>query len=425
MAAMFYTLKEAAARLDMTEKEVKRLAKDGKLREFRDGATLLFKIEEVEGLIPKAPASVPEPETHPAEPVLQTDDLLALKEEPTSSEAVEPEDLESLFAMDDGQPATEEAPDSQTPLEPVEDLGLEELQPVAPEGVSPIEEEALDLSDTQHVAATETPEPDSGALLEDEILLAQEGTGTSKEGELSALDTALTGEGVSVLGEADKDYKLTDDTLAETMAGLGATSDASLEEIEKDVNLDSFGSGSGLLDLSLQADDTSLGGILDEIYTKDEQKAADGAVEGEEGLAADIASETEQMPHAEEIAGTPLDYGAPAMIAIAAEPEPDTSSNMLGGLLILSLFVLTYTTIAAAGAKIFQTVPGIVRVLQGLIWYVVGGLVLVAIVIAAMAFMKGAGPRPPKAPKTPKAPKPKKEKKEKKEKKKKGASKEG
>ena len=33
-----------------------------------------------------------------------------------------------------------------------------------------------------------------------------------------------------------------------------------------DINLDSFGSGSGLLDLSLQADDTSLGGILDEIY---------------------------------------------------------------------------------------------------------------------------------------------------------------
>ncbi len=43
--------------------------------------------------------------------------------------------------------------------------------------------------------------------------------------------------------------------------------EASLEEIEKDASLDTFGSGSGLLDLSLQADDTSLGGILDEIYT--------------------------------------------------------------------------------------------------------------------------------------------------------------
>jgi len=38
-------------------------------------------------------------------------------------------------------------------------------------------------------------------------------------------------------------------------------------EIESDVNLDSFGSGSGLLDLSWHNDDTSLGGLLDEIYT--------------------------------------------------------------------------------------------------------------------------------------------------------------
>ena len=37
--------------------------------------------------------------------------------------------------------------------------------------------------------------------------------------------------------------------------------------------LDSFGSGSGLLDLSLQADDTSLGGILDEIYRDDVDEA--------------------------------------------------------------------------------------------------------------------------------------------------------
>lgn len=44
-----------------------------------------------------------------------------------------------------------------------------------------------------------------------------------------------------------------------------------LEEIEEDVNLDSFGSGSGLLDLSLQADDTSLGGIIDEIYTSEDK----------------------------------------------------------------------------------------------------------------------------------------------------------
>jgi hypothetical protein len=73
--------------------------------------------------------------------------------------------------------------------------------------------------------------------------------------------------------------------MAETAVGpAGSSAEASLEEIEDDVSLDSFGSGSGLLDLSLQADDTSLGGILDEIYTPEGEgkaKPADEAGEGE------------------------------------------------------------------------------------------------------------------------------------------------
>jgi len=79
MAAMFYTLKEAAARLGKTEKEVKRLAKEGKLREFRDGTTLLFKIDEVESLTSKAEVAAPEPKPE-TEPVLEAEDLLSLKE---------------------------------------------------------------------------------------------------------------------------------------------------------------------------------------------------------------------------------------------------------------------------------------------------------------------------------------------------------
>ena len=51
MAGMFYSLKEAAQRLGVGEDQVKQLAKDGKLREFRDGSNLLFKIEEVNALV--------------------------------------------------------------------------------------------------------------------------------------------------------------------------------------------------------------------------------------------------------------------------------------------------------------------------------------------------------------------------------------
>ena len=55
MAGMFYSLKETAQRLGKTEDQVKQLAKDGKLREFRDGSNLLFKIEEVNALLEGGP----------------------------------------------------------------------------------------------------------------------------------------------------------------------------------------------------------------------------------------------------------------------------------------------------------------------------------------------------------------------------------
>jgi len=195
MAGMFYSLKEVAEKLSKTEEEVKEIVKSGRLREFRDGPNLLFKVDEVETL-------------------MSDSSIMAAKES-----VAEPE------------------------------------QP---------EEEEITL-------APETTESPVGA------------------GEPADADTAVASEGIDVLGELDADeYKLTDDTMAETQAASGDTSlveeimgeskgEASLEEIEEDVNLDSFGSGSGLLDLSLQADDTSLGGILDEIYTS----------EGEEGQQAE------------------------------------------------------------------------------------------------------------------------------------------
>ena len=51
MAGMFYSLQEVAAKLNKTEQEVQEIIKQGRLREFRDGPNLLFKISEVEALM--------------------------------------------------------------------------------------------------------------------------------------------------------------------------------------------------------------------------------------------------------------------------------------------------------------------------------------------------------------------------------------
>src|SRR5512133_319997 len=51
MPGMFFSLKETAQQLGKTEDQVKQLVKEGRLREFRDGSNLLFKIDEVNSLL--------------------------------------------------------------------------------------------------------------------------------------------------------------------------------------------------------------------------------------------------------------------------------------------------------------------------------------------------------------------------------------
>src|SRR5688572_14242014 len=50
MAKMFYTLDEAKAALAKSEDEIKQFAREGRLREFRDGPRLMFKADQVEQL---------------------------------------------------------------------------------------------------------------------------------------------------------------------------------------------------------------------------------------------------------------------------------------------------------------------------------------------------------------------------------------
>lgn len=50
MAKMFYTLDETRAALGKNEEEIKQLTREGRLREYRDGARLMFKADQVDSL---------------------------------------------------------------------------------------------------------------------------------------------------------------------------------------------------------------------------------------------------------------------------------------------------------------------------------------------------------------------------------------
>jgi len=294
MAGMFYSLQEAAEKLNKTTEEMKELAKQGKLREFRDGSNLLFKVDEVEALVSDMSAA-------------------ASKEElVVPEELVEPEPTIELE-------------------EPTEPVGVEESGP------APIRQQAVEPEQARRPEPPKEPEPSvepeppvepEPLAEEEEILLAPETGVPAAESDLTNADTALTGEGISVLGETDRDYQVTDDTMGETagtMGTTGTTPEASLEEIEEDVNLDSFGSGSGLLDLSMQADDTSLGGILDEIYTT--EGAEEGQEPAETGSTVEEAPGAEQMLMEEDLVGPQAAPEIPAMAQAYAEPEPDVQSD--------------------------------------------------------------------------------------------------
>ena len=305
MAGMFYSLQEVAEKLSKTEEEVKQIVKEGRLREFRDGPNLLFKVDEVEALM-------------------------------------------------------------------------------------------SDTSIMKSRASSAKPEQETG---EDEISLAPETTEGLAAGEgLTDADTAIAGEEISTLGETDRERLPEDDTMDETKV---VPDEASLEEIEEDVNLDSFGSGSGLLDLSLQADDTSLGGILDEIYTPEGEEARQ---DDKSGALAEIASETEQMLSETIEPG----IGAAPIARAYVEPQPDALSNAFGYMLFLPLLAVIYTAVVAV-AGFNNVMPEILEKIQGLIWYIMIGIGVAAILIVGVPFILSV-----QGAKTVKKQKPKKAKKTKK-----------
>ncbi|MBL7189272.1 MAG: hypothetical protein ISS70_23335 [Phycisphaerae bacterium] len=393
MAGMFYSLQETIEKLHKTEDEIKQIVADGKLREFRDGPSLLFKVEEVEALM----SDVGDAEV---ENILEP-------------EALEPETLEP----DSVEPAALEFDDLEPEI-PADELAQAEL---AESDIAEAEDTAADVPDPESLESEmlepealepEAPAPWDSAADTDDILLAPETQAPAMSSDLTDADTAITSFGTNVLGQTDADYDITDDTMAETaipMGTAGTTPEVPLEEIEEDVNLDSFGSGSGLLDLSLQADDTSLGGILDEIYTASDEVTEPADAEADS--AAGAAAEAEEMISEDELVAPQMAAPALALARPFIEAPPDAQSNTLGMLLFLPLLIVIYTTVVAVSG-LRGVMPSILEPIQGFIWYIMGGAGAVALAVTAAAFLL-TGERDATATKTrkPKEKKPKKAKK--------------
>ncbi|MCP4709556.1 MAG: helix-turn-helix domain-containing protein [Planctomycetes bacterium] len=364
MAKMFYTLEETQEILGRSDEQIKALVQEGMLREFRDGAKIMYKVDEVDGI---ASGGVGEGDS-----------------------GVLP------IADDTGEPLDLAGGDSGDDIDLLAGSGDDEIDLLAGSG-----DDEIDL-----MAGSGDDEIDLMAGSGEDFDLKPSDTGDQINLEDSADilggdkdDTVITSHGTNALTESGE---IAGDPLAEAPGDL-----------EDQIDLDSSSSGSGLLDLSREADDTSLGAeLLEEIYPD----AAEGAIETQVPGGLDMAPEGDSMMAAEIQAPPVADYIQPIVM-------DDPTSGPFGAMLVVPLIMLVMLAFVATAAHAGVR-PQFLDSILDYIWIVVGGaagLSILFVVVGLAMVNKSSGPAKAaeKKPKEKKAKKAKKAKKEKKAKKKK------
>ncbi|MCE5186447.1 MAG: hypothetical protein LLF76_10010 [Planctomycetaceae bacterium] len=371
--ANYYNMQEVMEKLRKTEQEVQGLVKKGELRQYLDSGKPVFKVEDVDNL---------------------------------SQEIVGLDISSAGISLEEG-----------TELDlKLEETGEIKLEPDESSGIAKAKADDLEIDESS------TP-PSEG------------GFGLSQMGDLNMADTNVGTVGINILSGTDDAYKLTEDSKAETKADNDvpelqmeeAPAAEEIESLDADSNLESFGSGSGLLDLSLQADDTSLGAVLDDILPSAAEvgAAAEAETPGEQGIGLMdednlVGSEQPQPvsaltpePLTQTVAGPVLMPAGAQMVAVA---PIDPRTNIYGVAMFLPMLALVLAAIVMASA-IQGVVPSILKPLMemkiadiGAIWYFVGGLIVLLLLMLLFSAFMGRESSAPAVAKVKKEKAPKKEK---------------
>ena len=224
-------------------------------------------------------------------------------------------------------------------LEAVEDSGID----LAPSGTDILAIDKLDFDDT--ATGAQTP---------------------SSEG------SSVPSVGVSVF---DDDVDEEADPLASTaitdLAGLA---------------LEGSGSGSGIMDLARESDDTSLGQeLLDEIYTDDVEATADMGDDTRAGLDDAMPEATSEDEDAAEVEAV-AERVAPAAVGVAEVAGADPWGSAVTAVLGVGLIVLCFGGLAAA-SLVRDTVPGLVGWMNENMMIFAGGSIGLVAVAGGVAFL--------------------------------------
>ncbi len=315
MAKMFYTLDEAKSTLAKSEDEIKQYAREGRLREFRDGPRLMFKADQVEQLKSELGAG-----DNVDLGVSDSGGLIGLVDTSGASGT-------SITLSDDGQAPGGMRTKEDTAL--AADLGLSGSMGGVP---SPVMRSA------------------SGAM-----------SGTGLSGTASGSRA-----GINVFGD---DHEPVDPSAQTAITG----------GIREQINLEGVGSGSGLLDLTRESDDTSLGAVLDGIAP---------AITGRNAPAQ--AMDTRGMMDDED--DRPATRTAAAPVYVQA---PDPMAAAFGGAALGAAFVLLFAIFVLLSA-VAGTMPESVRQFDKDKWYmsiVYGLIAIIVCFVGGLILGKTSTPR--------------------------------
>ena len=292
MAKMFYTTDEAAQKLSVSGDQLKTLVGENKLREFRDGARVMFKVDQV-------------------------DKLASDRKSGTSA---------GTKAGSTG-------------------------------GVSLAGDSAIGLAGDSHASdVISLSDSQSSPTAKDDTVVTGAKQKVFKPGEVKASDS----------GAQTQIQSAIDDQLSLDGGGVG--------------------SGSGLLDLTRESDDTSLGAeLLDEIYPGGDAKGESGigsasGIFVEQQSGGSVSGDASGPSGLEHISQTP---SAPVVVADLGEPR-DAMSGAFGGIAFGSVLV-SLVTLLIALPFFFGVTPGWIKTITdgGMMYAMLFG---VGLLVVSMVF---------------------------------------
>jgi hypothetical protein len=354
MAKMYYTEAQACDRLKVDSARLMDMVRRGQLHAYADGPNKMFKVAEVDSLAGprEAGTSSGESDIQLAPVDSGTHETISLSDTNTGGQPSKDASGTRSGTSGGSRAGTLSLSDSGIRLTDTNSgMGISDS------GSKSASASGLRLSDSTHGLS------DSGA----HSLSDSNTRGPSDSGAHSPKsDTVITSEGISIFDDEDLEIEAAD-PMAKTQIAPG---------LDEQIGGEGASAGSGLLDLTREKDDTSLGA---DVIGRIDMESGDAASASVQGVADSIPNEPEAAP-----AGPP-----------AAVDSYDPTAAPFAGLAVGTTLVLLLLG-GIAAAMISGARPDFVELLGSKLLYVIGGAVAAVAAAAGLgAFLGKKTARPP------------------------------